>query len=356
VIKVEPPEGDPFRTDPTFLNFNRATRALAIDLKRPEGRDAFLELARQADVVVDNARPGVRARLGIDYAALKAVNPRIISCSISAYGDAGARVGRPGFDPLLQAEGGMMASQGGDDDPVFLTIGVNDVAAAAMVCASVVAALYARDRTGVGQDIKTSLAAMSLLFQTGELVRYAGRPPNPDGGHDCLGTRALHRHYRCFDDWIAIACDDAAEAAALAKALRVDLGDLGAALRELVDGPLARRLEAAFAERRRDQALDDLFEAGAPAAPVIRTLEVFQNDWLWANDYLEHWRHSVRGPILGARGYGEFSGTPCAFRRPSPELGQHSAEVLRECGLAPERIAALTASGVVLDKPLAATE
>jgi crotonobetainyl-CoA:carnitine CoA-transferase CaiB-like acyl-CoA transferase len=248
----------------------------------------------------------------------------------------------------------MMAAQGGAGDPVFLTIGVNDIAAAGMVCASVVAALNARERSGVGQEIKTSLAAMSLLFQTGELVDYAGRPPNETGGQDCVGTRALHRHYRCFDDWIAVACDNRAEAAGLAKALRLELGDPDAALLESADGPLAGRLEAAFAQRRREHVLDDLHGAGVPAVAVIRTLEVFQNDWLWANDYLEFWRHPVRGPAIGARGYGVLSQTPCAFRRPSPELGQHSGEVLREFGFPPERISALAASGAVFDRPLPA--
>jgi crotonobetainyl-CoA:carnitine CoA-transferase CaiB-like acyl-CoA transferase len=354
VVKVEPPEGDPFRYDPTFLAFNRGARTLGLDLKHPDGRQAFLDLARQADVVIDNYRPGVRERLGIDDAALRAVNPRIISCSISAYGDAGSRHGRPGFDPLLQAEGGMMAAQGGRGDPVFLTIGVNDIAAAGMVCASVIAALNARERSGLGQEIKTSLAAMSLLFQTGELVDYAGRPANDTGAWDCVGTRALHRHYRCFDDWIAVACDDSTEAVGLAKALGVELGDPAAALLEPVDGPLAERLEAAFAQRRREHVLDALHRFGAPAVAVVRTLEVFQNDWLWANDYLEFWRHPVRGPAISARGYGVLSKTPCAFRRPSPELAQHSGEVLREFGFPPDRISALMSSGAVFERPLPA--
>jgi crotonobetainyl-CoA:carnitine CoA-transferase CaiB-like acyl-CoA transferase len=352
VVKVEPPEGDPFRYDPMFLTFNRGTRALGLDLKRPEGRAAFLDLARQADVVIDNYRLGVRKRLGVDYAALRAVNPRIVSCSITAYGDRGPRAGRPGFDPLLQAEGGMMAAQGGDDDPVFLTIGVNDVAAAGMVCASVVAALNARERTGRGQEIRTSLAAMSLLFQTGELVRHAGRAPNAKGGWDCLGVQALRRNYRCADDWIAIACTSEAQAAGLARATGLEVVDPAAALAEPRDGPLARALETAFARRERSALLDDLRRAGVPAVAVVRTLEVFENDWLWANGYLERWKHPVRGPVISVRGYGDFTKSACAFPRASPELAQHSRDVLREFGFPDERIAALMACGAAIDRPL----
>jgi crotonobetainyl-CoA:carnitine CoA-transferase CaiB-like acyl-CoA transferase len=352
VAKVEAPEGDPFRYDPAFLALNRGTRSLGLDLKRPEGREAFLDLVRQADVVIDNYRPGVRERLGIDYPVLREVNPRIISCSVTAYGEASARASRPGFDPLLQAESGMMAAQGGDDDPVFLTIGVNDVASAGLVCAGVMAALNARDRTGLGQEVRTSLTAASLLFQLGELVDYAGRPPRDKGGWDCLGVRALRRHYRCTDDWIAISCETEAEAAALGSALGVALGDLAAALEASRDGPLALRIAEAIAGRKREALLHDLSRAGAPAAAVIRTAEVFQDDWLWRNGYLERWEHPVRGPVIGVKRYGDFKGSPCAFLRPSPELAQHSREVLSGYGFSPDRIERLLASGAVFDRPL----
>ncbi|HZC16294.1 MAG TPA: CoA transferase, partial [Caulobacteraceae bacterium] len=119
VIKVEPMDGDPFRSDGGgFLAYNRGKRGLGLDLKQPAAVALFHDLARQADVVLDNYRYGVRRRLGIDYAALRAINPRIVSCSINAYGDRGERMTLPGFDPLLQAEGGMMAAQGGADEPV----------------------------------------------------------------------------------------------------------------------------------------------------------------------------------------------------------------------------------------------
>jgi crotonobetainyl-CoA:carnitine CoA-transferase CaiB-like acyl-CoA transferase len=347
VVKVEPTQGDPFRNDPTFLAYNRGARALALDLKSPQGRDVFLELVRQVDVVVDNYRLGVRSRLGIDYPALQAINPRIISCSVTAYGDKGPRAGRPGFDPLLQAEGGMMAAQGGQGDPVFLTVGVDDVAAAGMVSASVMAALNVRERTGRGQEVRTSLTAMSLLFQTAELVTYPGRPPNETGGWDCVGSRALQRYYGCRDGWIAIACERAAEAAACAQVLGLEVGDPQAALTAPRDGVLARRLEAALAQRPRAPLLAALHEAGVAATAVLTEDEALESDWLWRHRYLERWEHPVRGPVIGVGGYGQFLATPCAFSRPAPERGEHSREVLGEFGVSPDRITALIDAGTV---------
>ena len=349
VVKVEGPVGDQFRYDPMFMALNRGTRSLGLDIARPEGRTLFLDLARQADVVIDNYRNGVRERLGVDYAALRAVNPRIITCSVTAYGDRGARVRTPGFDPLLQAESGMMSAQGGEGDPIYVTLGMNDVGAAGVVCSSVVAALNARERTGAGQEIRTSLLAQSLLFQLGELTTYAGRPATEKGGWDFAGPRALDRYYPCADAWIAIACETGAEAAALAAALDLDLGDLGEALDAPGDGDLATRIQARLAGFTRDAAFAALLRAGAPAVPVLDMQEVFHDEALRLNRYVERWEHPRRGGVISVAGYADFLAAPGAMARPSPELGEHSQEVLGELGLPRERIKALIASGVVFE-------
>ncbi len=346
VAKVEPREADPFRSDgPGFLTYNRGVRGLGLDLKQPAGRELFHDLARTADVVIDNYRLGVRKRLGIDYAALKAVNPRLISCSINAYGETGARAALPGFDPLLQAEGGMMAGQGGADDPILYTIAVNDVATAGVVAASVIAALNARERTGEGQEILTSLLAQSLLFQIGEMVDYAGRPANDPGGLDCIGVGALHRYYACADGWIGLVCDTDAQAAALGRVLGVDLPS--EALIQPRDGDLASRLAASLATRPRAATLEALLAAGVAAAPVLRGAEALESEWLWENGCLEAWEHPRLGPAIGVRGFADFSRTPGGFCGPTPDLGQDSVELLTDWGIAPERIEALLASGAV---------
>lgn len=348
VLKIEPPEADPFRADgPGFISYNRGGRGLGLNLRHAETRELFLEMARDADVVIDNYRHGVRSRLGIDYPALRAVNPRIISCSINAYGDKGARAKLPGFDPLMQAEGGMMAAQGGESDPMLLTIPVNDVATAGVVTMSVIAALNARKRTGEGQEILTSLMAQSLLFQLGEMVTYDGRPPNDLGGVDCLGLRALHRYYECADGWLGLVAETDAQAQGLAAALGVDLGP--APLLAPRDGEVADRLAAALAGRPRAEALAALRSAGVPAAPVLRSLETLDDPWLHENRWQDAWTHPRLGPMISVRAYADFSRTPSGFNRPTPDLGQHTVEVLREWGVAEDRIRALMASGAIFE-------
>jgi crotonobetainyl-CoA:carnitine CoA-transferase CaiB-like acyl-CoA transferase len=348
VIKIEPAEGDPFRSDGGgFMAYNRGKRGLGLDLKQPAARELFYDLVRQADVVLDNYRFGVRARLGIDYATLRGVNPRIISCSINAYGDQGPRATLPGFDPLLQAEGGMQAAQGGDDEPILHTIPVNDVATAAVVSMAVVAALNARERTGEGQEILTSLMAQSLTFQLAEVVAYEGRAPNDLGGRDYLGPRALHRFYACDDGWLALACETREAAEALGQVLGVELGpDPLAAPRA---GALAGAIAAALAHRARDEAVQDLLAAGVAAAPALRAAEPLESAWLWENGTLERWRHPRLGDIVGVRSYADFSRTPAGFQHPTPDLGEHSNALLAEFGVSPERIAALMAAGAVFE-------
>ncbi len=348
VIKVEPVEGDPFRSDSGgFMSYNRGKRGLGADLKQPAARELFYDLVRQADVVIDNYRFGVRARLGIDYATLKAINPRIISCSINAYGDRGPRATLPGFDPLLQAEGGMMQAQGGLDEPILHTIPVNDVATSAVVSSSVIAALNAREVTGEGQEIITSLMAQSLTFQLAEVVAYEGRAANDVGGRDCLGPRALHRFYDCADGWLALVCERGEEARALGAVLGIAVDD--AALTAVRDGALAERIASALAGRARDEAVRALLAAGVPAAPVLRGVEALESKWLWENRTLERWTHPRLGDLIGVRSYADFSRTPAGFARPCPDIGEHTTELLTELGIAPDRIADLLATGAVFE-------
>jgi crotonobetainyl-CoA:carnitine CoA-transferase CaiB-like acyl-CoA transferase len=350
VTKIEGPEGDPFRTDGhQFQHYNRGSRGLGLDLKQPAARELFLELVKGADVVIDNYRWGVRKRLGIDYPVLRAINPRIVSASVNAYGDTGPRAPRPGFDPLLQSEGGMMAGQGGDDDPILYTIAVNDIATAGVVATSVIAALNARERTGEGQEILTSLAAQSLLFQIAEVTTYPGRPPNDRGGLDCIGVSALHRFYACADGWIALACERAEEARALSEVLGVDVGDAATALAAPRDGDLAKALEAAFAAGPREETLDALLAAHVPATPAIRGAEVWESRYLRENNFTEGWTHGRLGPVTGIRSFFDFSRTPSGYRYPTPDLGQHTRELLAETGLSADRIEALFSSGAVFE-------
>jgi len=349
VIKVEGPEGDPFRNPPTFHSFNRGKRGVVLDLKREDARQVFLEMVAKADVVLDNFRYGVRERLGITYDQLRKTNPRIITLSVTGYGDDTARQALPAFDPLLQAESGLQQAQGGpDDEPVMHAIPVNDVATASLGAFAIVAALHARERTGRGQEISTSLAETSVVAQIAQFTSYPGGPPAVTGSCDCLGASALERFYKCQDDWIAIACAAASHYSALCAALGLPRGDVAAALAARREGPLADAIAGALAGLDRAAALARLEAAGVPAAPAIGGPEAYADPYLQANGYYESYSHPRVGTVTGSAGYARFGRTPATFAHPAPILGQHTAEVLADYGLAPDRIDALIQAGAAI--------
>jgi len=310
VVKIEAPHGDPFRAYGTaFAHYNRGKRSLVLDLKRPDDLAALLDLVRDADVVLDNFRLGVRERLGITYAQLRDINPRIVSCSISGYGTDGPQAMQPGFDPLLQAQSGLMRAQGGEgSEPVFHGIPVNDVGSAAVAALGIVAVLYARSRTGVGQEVLTSLAAQSVLLQSGELTSHATAPPPPTGGRDCTGTSAFEQYYECADGWIGIACTTPEQRAALARALGLD-----AVTEDL--------LSATFAPIDVETALARLEAAGAPAAPALRLEDTYADPFFVENEHYEPFVDAEFGAALGTPRLARFGRTDARWVDGAPRLG-----------------------------------
>ena len=320
VVKIETASGDPFRSYRTgFCVYNRGKRGLVLDLKHPDAKETFLELVAQADVVLDNSRLGVRERLGISYERLREVNPRIISLSITGYGTTGPQASQPGFDPLLQAQSGLMQAQGGDGgEPVFHGIPVNDVGSAVMSAFAVVGALYARTRTGVGQDIQTSLASQSVLLQIGELTSYPGAPEPAMGARDCIGVSTLERYYECADGWIAVACGAAPRDAALFEALGLPTRDGEETLAAPRDGELASLIADVLRPLSVDDALTRLDAAGAPAAPVLTVDATYTDAFLAENHYYDTYVDPAFGPAMGIAGFARFGRTKTEFRRPPP--------------------------------------
>ncbi|MEX1009361.1 MAG: CoA transferase [Acidimicrobiia bacterium] len=354
VVKIETANGDPFRSYRSgFCVYNRGKRGLVLDLKQPDAKEVFLELVAQADVVLDNSRLGVRERLGISYESLREVNPRIISLSITGYGTNGPQASMPGFDPLLQAQSGLMQAQGGyGGEPVFHGIPVNDVGSAAMSAFAIVGALFARARTGVGQDIQTSLASQSVLLQIGALTSYPGAREPAMGARDCIGASALERYYECADGWIAVACATAPRAAALFDALGLRAEGAEGALAEPREGGLASLIADALKPLSVDDALMRLSDAGASAAPVVTVDQTYTDAFLEEHNYYDSYVDPTFGPGRGIAGFARFERTKTRFRRAAPTLGQHSIDVLREFGVSQARIDSLLRSGaVVQDMP-----
>ncbi|MGF1599671.1 MAG: CoA transferase [Acidimicrobiales bacterium] len=193
VVKVEQPGGDPFRAiGPPFLSWNQGKRSVVLDLTAGADRAVLHRMAAEADVVVENFRPGVAARLGVDRETLRALNPRLVFLSSPGYGLDAEMAARAAFDPLVQALGGIMAAQGGLDgggaEPVFLTVPVHDVTTPLVGAVGLVMALLERDRTGEGQHVRTSLAQSTMVAQAAEYTRFEGRPPPAAGGFDHPGS------------------------------------------------------------------------------------------------------------------------------------------------------------------------
>jgi crotonobetainyl-CoA:carnitine CoA-transferase CaiB-like acyl-CoA transferase len=331
VIKVEPPAGgDGFRAfGRAFLGYNQGKRGIALDLREAGDRQRFEQLVARSDVVCDNYRLGVLERLGIDHASLARINPGIVSASITGYGSAGPLASEPGFDPLMQARSGLMREQGGDDEPVFHQIPINDVASAAEIAFGVIAALVARARSGRGQRIETSLVAQSVLTQADEITEYAGRPAAARGCRDCPGVRALERFYRCEDGWIALDLTRPAEVAALASLLDLAL-EPETALAAPRDGDLARTLADRFATGKRDAWVAALREQGIPSAPARTFQEILAEPALLRDDFFVTWDHPQLGPTHCLRRIALFSRTPCEAPRRAPLLGEHTREILAE--------------------------
>ena len=342
VVKVESLEGDPFRMAAFgFVGWNRGKRSIAVDLKHPDGRDVFHALARGADVLVDNLRAGVLDRLGVGWSQLAAANPRLVHISVTGFGLDGPLAALPGFDPVMQARGGLMRAQGGADEPVFHTVPYNDYCAGALAALTTVAALVARERTGRGQRVDVSLFRTALIDQAAVMIACDGPAAALAGGRDFLGPSAARRLYECADGWVAIGADARARAA-LARVVGASLGTNDAA-----DGPMARAIERWCAARPRGDALAVFEGAGVPAVPCLGVADVFDDLHLVANGAFVELDDqvlgsvTVGGPLLG------LSGTPIRYRRSAPPLGAHGREILREAGIADARIAALIQARVV---------
>ncbi|WP_432842249.1 CoA transferase [Dactylosporangium sp. CA-092794] len=338
VVKVEVPAGDDFRL--RGMPYIRGQRGAAIDLKSPEGLDAFHALVRTSDVVVDNYRAGVLKRLKIDYDHLKAVNPDIITMSITGYGEDNEFSSQAAFDPLLQARSGMMTAQGGDSEPVMSTVGINDVVTAACAALGVVLALFHRRRGGGGQKAWLSLTGSSTYAQCEELIRVAGRRPPKVGGRDYRGPGPADSFYRTRDGWVR---------------LRVPDGSMEMLCRAMgVADAEAATLGAAFAAMTREEALQRLTAAAVPAVPARRVGELLADPEYKRCGVFDEMK-TADGKLISVPGrYVRFSRSQHDHPLFPPGVGEHTTEVLREAGLPDERIAELLERGAVREgRPMA---
>ena len=342
VIKVEPPAGDPFRV--SGFVFNRGMRSLAVNLREPAGAAAVRRLAAVSDVVVESLRPGVAAKLGIDHETLAAEHPGIITVSLSAYGEGGPLSGRPGVDMVVQGMSGMMSAQGGDSEPVANTIAIIDVTTAAMLALSASLALLHRERGGSGQRAWASLAGTATYLQTGEIVRYDGRPPARQGGRDYLGGSPFDRFYRTSDGWVRVQASRPGQVTA--ESLRAAGFEIAPAA--FAADPAAA-LGAALAGLTSGAAADRLNCAGIAAVQARLISSVVRDPQLVLSEFV-HVRPAADGASYVTPGrLASFSRTPRSGPMGSPGTGEHARDVLRTAGLTDTEIEELIAAGTITD-------
>jgi CoA:oxalate CoA-transferase len=361
IIKVEAPEGDSVRGQGAardglswyFANFNRNKRSIRLDLKTPQGRAVLTRLIEGADVLVENFRPGVLARMGFDAARLKALRPGLVTCSINGFGSTGPYRDRPAFDFIAQAMSGFMSVNGAPDDPPLRSgLPISDLIAGLYGALSVTAALLHSRATGEGQQTEVSLTngLISMLsyiatnyFATGTV------PPRAGNNHPIAAPYGV---FPTRDGQLALAPPD-----------DVFFGRLVDALGEpaLKDDPLYRTQAARVANRARINAIVGgklavhptahwvavLNEAGVPCGPIYGVAEVFTDPQVIAQEMAIEIAQPGQGMIRVLGFPMKLQATPCRIRRPVPALGEHSDEILSELGYDHDECAALRDAKVI---------
>lgn len=360
VIKIDAPEGlDPnanvsgSRHGYDMLNLHRNKRSITLNLKLPEGRALFLDLVKQADVVVENFRPNVKTRLGIDYEALRAVNPRTILASISGFGQSGPYKNKAGFDQIAQGMGGLMSVTGFPGGaPIRAGTAVADLSAGLYAATGILIALNERAVSGLGQWVQTSLLQAQIALMDFQAARYLldGEVPAQVGNdHPTVTPMGV---VATSDGHINLGVGGDGQWQALCTAL--DQPEWAENLDYArMEDRTARRdevwslLRPIFATRTSAEWIAILDEHDVPAGPIYRMNEVFDDPQVQHLAMAQTVRHPVRGDIRLVAQPFDLSRTPASLATAAPDAGEHTDEVLSEFGITAERIAALRACGAI---------
>jgi len=362
VIKIEPPgTGDQTRGSMGFrmkgpdslgfLNMNRNKRSVALDLKSEAGKAVLLRLVKDADILIENYRPGAMKRLGLGYEQLREVNPRLVYTSISGFGQNGPWADRPGFDLMAQAMSGVMSVTGyPDSPPVKAGVPVADIGCALFAVYATLSAYIGAKNTGQGQYVDAALFDAAMAFSVWDICDYwgTGKPPQPLGTSNKM--TAPYQAMASSDGWFVMGANNQK----LWEKLCTLMGR-----EELLRDPrfssisqrLAHRaelqdeLEKTFKQQPKDHWVETLLEHGIPAGPILSYPEAFGSEHAQARRMRMEIDHPIEGRVPNIGFPVKLSGTPQQVRRHPPLLGEHTDEVLAELGLSGEERARLREQG-----------
>ena len=363
VVKVEKlPGGDDSRgyreprvngVSAPFLILNRNKRGIALDLKKPAGREVLLRLVRKADVLTENYRRGTMEKLGLGYDVLAAANPGLIYCAISGYGRDGPYADKGGFDLIAQGVAGLMSITGeAGGPPVKTGNSVADINAGIVAVTGILAAWAHKLRTGQGQIVDTSLmeAALQQTYWHAAIQFATGDSPGPTGSAHIL--TAPYQAFRAKDGWINIGGANQANWERIAEVLghpewRDDPRYRTNSDRMKHMTVLADAINAVLARRTKAEWIDAFDAAGVPVGPVNSIGEALADPQTLARGMVVETVHPQAGTTKSLGCPVHFSATPTSVTRPAPMLGEHTREVLAEAGYADAEIDRLVAEGVV---------
>jgi crotonobetainyl-CoA:carnitine CoA-transferase CaiB-like acyl-CoA transferase len=362
VIKVEPPgSGDQTRramgfrlkgSDSLgFINMNRNKRSIVLNLKNEAGRQAFYDLAKTADVLIENYRPGVTARLGIDYPTLKAINPRLIYASISGFGQTGPWSQRPGFDLIAQAMGGIMSITGHPDGPPAKSgVPVADIGCALFALYAILSAYIGRLETGEGQYIDASLFEAAIAFAVWDISEFWGTGKVPEKLGTANRMSAPYQAVRASDSYFVMGANNDKLWRSLCKLIeRPDL--LQDARFASIADRLANRvvlieeLEKTFTARPAEYWIEQMLGVGIPAGPIYDYAQALDNEHVRHRKMVMEIDHPAEGKVRSIGFPVKVSGTPQQVRVPPPLLGAHTEEILAEIGVGPDAMEKLRTGG-----------